>query len=284
MGKKNVKLGTNMEQYLIDSLSDIMVDDAGEVIYTYPIYHPARFLNFHVMFYVYQGQIPVVLEGKEYHVNPGEVMFLPAHFHHYGTKLYTPDTRCHYIHFPAGPSDGIGEDENSAARHCFLLPPQSYDVPSEIFIYFQCLSKTIKFDSPYRERRCSALLLLILSGLSDAFRRRHIKKYPVIEDILILFEGHPQKFYTIPELIKFTGLKRRTLTGYFREAIGQPIHKYQINWKLERISRILRSHSFSTLNEMSLNFGFFDEYHLSSAFKKKYGVSPVRYSRIHAGG
>jgi AraC-like DNA-binding protein len=78
---------------------------------------------------------------------------------------------------------------------------------------------------------------------------------------------------------KITGLSRKSLMSNFRKTTGQSIHQYQMNNKLEQIAALLRSGAFSNLRGLALDFGFCDEYHLGKCFKKKYGISPRRYSR-----
>jgi transcriptional regulator GlxA family with amidase domain len=51
-----------------------------------------------------------------------------------------------------------------------------------------------------------------------------------------------------------------------------------MNNKLEQIAVLLRSGTFSKLKNLALDFGFCDEYHLGKCFKRKYGISPRRYS------
>jgi AraC-like DNA-binding protein len=51
-----------------------------------------------------------------------------------------------------------------------------------------------------------------------------------------------------------------------------------MNGKLEQIAALLRSGTFSNIRSLASDFGFYDEYHLSKCFKKKYGISPYRYS------
>ncbi|MDR1899166.1 MAG: AraC family transcriptional regulator, partial [Treponema sp.] len=109
-------------------------------------------------------------------------------------------------------------------------------------------------------------------------KQQGTKNNQIIDDVLALFANHPHKFYTIIELAKYTGLCPKTLTSHFKAATGQSIHKYQINSKLEQIEALLRNR-YTNLNSLAINFGFYDEYHLNSCFKKKYGVSPIRYSR-----
>ena len=58
----------------------------------------------------------------------------------------------------------------------------------------------------------------------------------------------------------------------------QTFYAWQMEQKLEAVCQSLHNHPDITLKEIAVNFGFCDEFHLSRAFKKKYGVSP-KYMR-----
>ena len=47
--------------------------------------------------------------------------------------------------------------------------------------------------------------------------------------------------------------------------------------KLEMVRDFLIHQPDAKLHEAALNFGFYDEFHLSKAFKKQYGVSPSKF-------
>jgi transcriptional regulator GlxA family with amidase domain len=117
----------------------------------------------------------------------------------------------------------------------------------------------------------------LLFALSDTYTRREIKQDKTIQEILDLFIAHPDQFFSIPELASKAGLCNKSLTLRFRAETGQSVHKYQMNIKLDQIAAIIRHNSYTSLKNLALNFGFYDEYHLSSAFKKKFGFSPAKY-------
>jgi AraC-like DNA-binding protein len=131
----------------------------------------------------------------------------------------------------------------------------------------------------YKTLRCSCLLNLLLTGLADEAKQRDVKNDQIIENVLALITNHPHKFYSISELVKFAGICSKSLTAHFKRATGQSVHKYQIETKLEQVAILLQNGSFSSLKALSINFGFYDEYHLNTCFKKKFGISPVRYSK-----
>ena len=60
-------------------------------------------------------------------------------------------------------------------------------------------------------------------------------------------------------------------------ATGLSFSKYQTNRKLEMVASQLRVEPDIKLSEIAATFAFYDEFHLSRAFKQKYGQSPTQY-------
>jgi AraC-like DNA-binding protein len=265
--------------YKLDPSATRAVDISGLTVYTYPVPHPDRNMDVHAMFYLIDGQITVIQNGEEYCANPGDVVFLPAYHHHYGRKLYQANTRVYYVHFETKSGDQDIRDKNPAFSEEMIIPVWQHINNPAIVDYFQSLVRSYVSHSPYKGIRCTAFLYLLLTGLSDDYKQKDVKKNPIIEDVLAFLESHPQKFYTISELAKYAGLSPRSLTSHFREITGQSIHKYQMDHKLDHIALLLPSHSYPNLKSISLNFGFYDEFHLITAFKKRFGISPAKYGR-----
>ena len=69
----------------------------------------------------------------------------------------------------------------------------------------------------------------------------------------------------------------RTLNNRFQKALGQTFCSYQTELKLKMVQQYLRCQPKATLSEAAENFGFCDAFHLSHAFKNKFGVSPSQY-------
>jgi transcriptional regulator GlxA family with amidase domain len=127
--------------------------------------------------------------------------------------------------------------------------------------------------------RCSVLLNQLIIELSDLYIKSGVQKDKVIIDILHLFVEHPERFFSITKLAAEAGMSPRSLSAQFKSQTGQSIHKYQINTKLEQIAKILRTNPKASLKNLAYTFGFYDEFHLSSSFKKKNGLSPSSYAK-----
>jgi AraC-like DNA-binding protein len=124
-----------------------------------------------------------------------------------------------------------------------------------------------------------AILDLLLAELADIYRGEIVKKDLAVGKLLEYIADHPEKFYTIAKLAEEASLSERSLTRRFRTETGKSVHQYQTDYKLDRIANLLKTRAYVGLKNLALNFGFYDEFHLSSAFKKKFGVSPGSFGK-----
>ena len=53
------------------------------------------------------------------------------------------------------------------------------------------------------------------------------------------------------------------------------------NYGLEMVRQFLLTQPDTKLREAAINYGFCDEFHLSKAFKKHFGLSPSQYRQLH---
>ena len=56
--------------------------------------------------------------------------------------------------------------------------------------------------------------------------------------------------------------------------MGETPCQFQRKYRLEAVRAFLLSHPDVSLRQAAENFGFCDEFHLSKAYKQRYGVSP----------
>ncbi|GHV37809.1 hypothetical protein AGMMS49546_06840 [Spirochaetia bacterium] len=252
---------------------------ANHMFYTCPEVHPDRTLDIHDLFYVIDGQESVWLENEEIFINTGDIALLPAKHHHFGKQPYKADTHAIYIHFTMEKGDQAIKDTAAAANKLLAIPSYLHTSNTRVFELFQDIPNMYRSNLSYKTLRCSCLLNLLLTELADEAKQRDVKNDQIIENVLALITNHPHKFYSISELARYAGVCPKSLTSHFRLATGQSIHKYQIESKLEQVAVLLQNGAFSGLKALSINFGFYDEYHLNTCFKKKFGISPVRYSK-----
>jgi AraC-like DNA-binding protein len=268
-------------QYGFDPVNYHRVIETNPMFYKFPEFHPTRIApDFHDIFYLIDGCWSVWLEDEEINLSPGDMAILPARFRYYGRKLCKKQTRTYYIHFSVEQTDKMITDVSDSTGDLLLVRSHLHDNGS-ILKYFMDILSYFWSDAPHREKRCSSALYLLLSEINDIIKVNSQKHDRLILDLLDIIAGHTDKFFTISELAKKACISPKSLTTRFRKETGQSLHKYQLNKKLDRAALLLETESIS-LKNLAYSFGFYDEFHFSSAFKKKFNISPGRYSKEKA--
>ncbi|WP_171686776.1 helix-turn-helix transcriptional regulator [Paenibacillus planticolens] len=119
------------------------------------------------------------------------------------------------------------------------------------------------------------LLLLFAKEHSAAPSSRHTE----LNNILIYIHRNMNKAIRIEELIAQSGLSRTTFFSRFRSITGQSPSDYILNLKLESAKVSLETTNVS-LKEIAAHLQFYDEFHFSKLFKRKYGLSPSAFRRL----
>lgn len=79
------------------------------------------------------------------------------------------------------------------------------------------------------------------------------------------------------DLAQWVGLDPLYLIRVFKKSVGVSPHSYQIQTRVARVQQLLRSGV--GIAEASLRCGFFDQSHMTRAFKKVVGITPGCFQR-----
>lgn len=177
---------------------------------------------------------------------------------------------------PAGPADGNPADgltSFSSLIHC-------QDAPRIRSLFEEIISESWT-DSGLKKQKLSLLFNLLLCELLEQQEKEEIQPgaATLVDEVSRLIQSTPQTFFTGKELAERFYVCERTLTNHFKRAFGKTLYAYQMDLKLEMVRQFLLTQPDVKLHETALNFGFCDEFHLSRAFRRKYGLSPDQYRR-----
>ena len=137
--------------------------------------------------------------------------------------------------------------------------------------YFQKLIHSYWSGEQYAEIKCASYLTLLLTELC---RAGEIKKQKGGLDILVLINSNPSRFFSVEELAERFGFSSRTISGKFKEAVGEGVHTYQRKIKCQMADELMIYDQKLTLKEVAESFGFYDEYHFSKCYKSMFGCAP----------
>jgi len=238
---------------------------ANFVYYPEPALHPDRVLHEHDLIFLVEGEWEICQDGARHTMQPGDVLLLAADRHHYGLTPCAAGSRTMYLHFSAEPSDG--------QEGCGLtLSTLTKSTKPSVHGGFRQLIDIYWSDNPQREIRTAALLDLLLCDLALK-EDQPTDAWPVsaVRSVLL---NRPNVNFTVAALATELGVSERRLRYLFYQACGVSVHRYQMNLKLDMARQLLLTEPDRTLAGIAETFGFSDEFHLSHAYKARFGHAP----------
>jgi AraC family transcriptional regulator len=81
---------------------------------------------------------------------------------------------------------------------------------------------------------------------------------------------------SLSRIAEAVGARPHRLAKDFRAGTGEPLHQYVIGRRLDRAARLLRA-TDDPIAGIALECGFADQSHLTTAFRRRIGVTPAAY-------
>ena len=274
-------------EYAFELSSQRRIVEANYNTFVNPLLHPNRVMQQHDFLYILDGEWEIALENEvdreNYPVKKGDLVILPAGVHHYGTKLCSPNSRNMYIHTDTMAGDHmVSTKEINVSEQDFVVLPTVTHCGSHIGIskYFSEIITVYWGDSVHKSKRLSCLFDLLLCEISDQQSASPVTMQCMafVDGIAQFLRSNPEKFFSVPEISQKFYVSEKTLNKRFKTVYGKTFYTWQMEQKLDIVYQALHHNADITLKEIAVNYGFYDEFHLSRAFKKKFGVAP-KYMR-----
>ena len=236
----------------------------------------------HVMVYMLSGEMDINDNGIDYKLLPGDVIFLCAGTHHFGTKPCPADSAIMFVHFNAAPGDRYTEfhDKNeefdelsiSTVVHCKKYP--------QVESVFRRAVRAF-FDSPYRDdhSESSRQLKKLLSLIRNIDAGVISKSIAITENCISLIKTNPKQYFTMKDFSNRLFVSESTIRKAFAKEYGKTVYDIQKDIKLELAKTIISSKPDIKFSVLAENVGYCDEFQLSKLFKAKYGINMSQFRR-----
>ena len=239
---------------------------------TEPLYLD-RVLQYHDLIYLVSGRWAIVEDETEYPLEADDVLLLTAGHHHYTRLPCLPQTRTMCIHVSC-------ESGDQAGREGVLTLPTLLRVKGSPAVRrgFEEIISAMWSGNPHAQERMSALFTLLALDLKEAEAQQ--QEAPSLADGIIReINANPHRQFRVQDMADKYFVSTKTIENAMRRSVGTSFSKYQMSRKLEMVAMQLRVEPEIRLSEIAQGFGFCDEFHMSKAFKQKYGMSPTAYRR-----
>lgn len=266
--------------YAFELSSGRRVLEANYNTFVNPFVHPDRVMQQHDFLYIVDGEWEIALESEGqyeiFRIQKGDLIILPARLHHYGTRPCSPNSRNMYIHVEALVEDHLEHTKQAeAAGQDFVVLPTVMHCGGyiEISRYFSEIIASCWGDAVHRTQKLSCLFELLLCELSE-LEPAVSQCAAFVNEIACFLRSNPELFFSVPEISQKFNVSEKTLNKRFKIMYNKTFYAWQMEQKLGMVYQSLHNSADITLKEIAVNYGFYDEFHLSRAFKKKFGVAP----------
>jgi AraC-like DNA-binding protein len=103
--------------------------------------------------------------------------------------------------------------------------------------------------------------------------RATISKRILIERVQHHLRRHVGERIRLPELGRSLGASPAYLAEVFREIVGVPLYRYQLDLRLLRARELLGTQD--DLTRLALDLGFSSHSHFTTAFRRRFGDTPA---------
>lgn len=242
--------------------------------------HPDRVMEEYDLLYLKKGTWKIWEENTCYSLREGSLLILEPGLHHYGLEKCTTPMHNLFIHCSGLPGDYSARRPRASKQlesiaHGYITVPKLTDCsgnPQIEQLFLKIMEAHLNKDS-FSELRINALLELLFIELSTTSN----EQYPtdsLVQEIIHSFYQHSDRFLSPQELAEAHHISIRSLSSRFKAATGTSIHRYQMDLKLNLAKEQLPLYPKRRLADVALSLGFYDEFHFSKLFKRKFGYSP----------
>ncbi len=173
----------------------------------------------------------------------------------------------------------IDYTENNAEQCSCFLPQEIYATAA------QMISQLNNPASYYMQELCVDFTKMMVEHLYRGFSRIHPKQFVSYRDIDRVREAYDILSHNIvepPKLIELAhtvGLNDYKLKTGFRQAYGMSVHETLNELRLEKAVHLLKEQDLS-MTECAMSAGYGKSSDFSTAFKRKFGVTPYRIKKM----
>ncbi len=225
-----------------------------------------------LLFYISKGSETFYFEKTQTAKMGSFVLFAPGEKQHH---IYKGETTAefYYVHFRC---DALPDNISLKTSVIYPLSPKS--LYSDIFE--QIIDETLK-KQPFYERLSTYRLLELLTIFERDFlfegslyKENFNRIARVVQDMNMNYNSTS----TLNDYAEMCNISKYHFLRLFEEIVGETPLGYRNRIRLEHAAELLKM-SYLSVEEISRLTGFSSPSYFSSAFKKKYSLSPLQYKQ-----
>ena len=247
-----------------------VIHSANFCYFDRPCMHPTRTMVVHDFIYMIEGEWKIGLKNEIFEMHNDDVLILPANQPHYGIVPCSPKTRTMYFCIHSHSDDGIAGEETTD-KNVIVKEFLHTSMAPNIKLLFEKILKT-----KHNPQICTAYLNVLFYELSElSLKKNERSMAQAILDYAVSSERIP----TNSEIAAHFKVSKRSAEMIFKSNYNTTIHNFLLDYKLKESKRYLADFPDMKIISIAQMLGFYDEFHFSKMFARKFGLSPSAFRK-----
>lgn len=221
-------------------------------------------ISFHDLTFVKKGVLEYIIDGKEYRLTQGKVLYAPP-----GSRRIRKEGK--------ELASYISMNFNTKNSKKLDLPPVTDITDSfEFNFYLSEIVKAHYSDSQHAKEKCDMLISLITYLIMEQAQKNSGNKY--IQKIKEYIASNLEQNISLESIADYVHLSPTYCSHIFKKQEGITINKYIQGLRINQACQLLR-HTDNTVSYIAEALGYCDLFYFSNIFKKHTGLSPTKYRK-----
>ena len=242
------------------------------------VFHTHHFTE---LFFVVNGEGNFLFRDEKYHIRTGDLVIIPPYMEHTEQSIKNTPLE-YYVIGVEGISFQPADEETCVQVFC------NFSNKSLISDLFAQMLYEVRNPSYGSDKICQDLLEILILRI---VRYQHVIPVPItstymtkecarIKEYLDINYSEPITLDTLTEL---THMNKYYMAHSFSKYTGQSPIQYLNQRRMEAACTLLKDTDHS-ISSISSTVGFSSQSYFTQAFRKKYGMTPIKYRQQHADG
>ena len=241
------------------------------------VFHTHHFTE---LFFVVSGEGNFLFREKLYHIKTGDLVIIPPYMEH--TEQSIPDTPLEYYVIGV---DGISF-QPAGEQTCVQVfcNVSNKALVEDIFSQMLYEMRNPAYGS---DKICQDLLEILILRI---IRHQHVIPVPIASTYMTkecarikeYLDSNYSEPITLDTLTDLTHMNKYYMAHSFAKYTGKSPIQYLNDRRMQAACTLLRDTDHS-ISAISASVGFSSQSYFTQAFRKKYGMTPIRYRQSQAG-